>query len=216
MIFEQIQLEMDCYAKTKELACGSEYASKSALVTDIATDVSTSEQIAERYADHVLPTFDVGYCYFPGDTSLFYGFNKGDLNMMIVKNPGLSEYVVDNSINIKEEDPTVSAIYLSYIYPQHQDIFNNYPYQYFTKDNIVRSPFNPLDWEYDALNQRWVLKTADLADLYRDPSVANSISAVTTATEWRNYTFLYTVDGSISAGDQTLLEGKGAEFQDKP
>ena len=105
MIFEQIQLEMDCYSKTKELATGSEYSSVEDLITDVATDVSTSEQIASRYVNNVIPPFDVGYCYFDGDTSLLYAFNKNDLNIMIVQNPGLSSYVVDNSINIRVKNP---------------------------------------------------------------------------------------------------------------
>lgn len=99
----------------------------------------------KQFANRVIGPFSsLSYYHFSGDTSILYAFDKRSSQNMLLENPELAQYISDASIIIKKDDEIYDGIYLSYILPEHEVIFEDYNPILLKKDTILPLPEDPL------------------------------------------------------------------------
>lgn len=223
MTLHDLYAKWACYEDIQTCVTTTEYSDTQTLIQDVSSMLTanpsheynlTQDQI-ENNIQTILPEFVPAYYYFNNDVSLLYAFSKKNINKMLVYNPSLALYVDQNDILVKKSDPYSDGIFLSFILPEHEAIFNQYSPTIYEKATIISIPENPTEWKYPEFSERCMINTNSLAELYVDPSIGMLIYATSTLYEWRRISFLY-MDASIF--DQNLKEDLiniGAEFENK-
>ena len=196
MTLEELCTKFECYTDIKDLVSNSEYSSKELLISDVSTSLSSkgyslSYEEIDSNIQTVLPDFIPSYYYFNNDTSILYAFLKKNINRMLLDNPSLALYVNHHGIIIKRDDLIVDGIFLSFILPEHQQIFEGYNPQIYYKSDIIRIPKNPLIWKHEDCDVRFKIPVSGLSSLYEDPSIGIAISEKSYNEIWNDYSFLY-------------------------
>jgi len=220
MTLHDLYAKWECYEDIKTCVSLVEYTENASLIQDVSTMLSTdgydlSEQQIENNINIILPEFVGGYYNFPQDTSLLYAFSKKNINKMLVANPVLALYVDENDIIVKNYDTESDGVYLSFILPEHEQVFKQYSPWFLEKENAVKIPWNPTDWEYEDRNERCMIITNDLAELYATPSIGIDIHNKSITIEWNKYSFLY-LDNDFPSDLKDNLISAGGEIEARP
>lgn len=219
MTIQDLKDENACFSTTKELLFSNEYSEKLTLVSDVSTSLTSqgfniSDEVISQKID-ILTTgiFNLPDFYFPGDTSLLYSFDSGDIGKMLIDNPGLSEYVEEHNIQIRNNGDSGKGIYLTYVLPEHLQLFESYNSSYFGKDAILLFK-NRYLWKEEDSSVRYLISDSSLVNLYEDPSTAEWISEKSlTDYVTNNYLFLYEKT-PYTEEQRNFMISSGAEMEE--
>lgn len=218
MTIQDLKEENACFSTTKELLISNEYTERGALVSDVSTSLASqgyeisSEEISLKIDELLGGVFYLSSYYFPGDTSINFVFSNDNIDKMLIENPDFSEYVQEHNIIVKEVSNIERGVYLSFILPQHLEIFEKYGPLYFDKDNIIQFR-DDYDWKY-VTDRRYLISKRALVDLYKTPSNAEWISQKSYVDYIKgNYIFLYEHTPYTTA-QRNILISAGAELEE--
>jgi hypothetical protein len=198
MIINAIIEEVTAWQETKNLLISQEWKSDDEFHEELTTVLLDVHGIyvpikkQKQYSERVINPFrNISYYNFPGDTSILYAFSKSNSQKMLLDHPALSQYIHESNIIIKREDHHYDGIYLSYLLPEHEVLFEDYDPLIINKADILPLPSNPLEWKHEDSDLRFVTFKSNLENLLlENPSLSAEIGG-NYREEWRSYSIIY-------------------------